>query len=235
MIQNQLSNDPWDKEGQQLPTNFDRRFEGVHGRRWNALELALLRFDELPEHSRCLEVGCGTGRFILDLSDRGHEAHGLDPSADMVEIARNKTQGRDNVYLRRGEGESLPFDDNSFDFVFAVRVTRHTPSREYCLRMVDEMIRVTRPGGRIEIEFSNKLRPRRKAAETTFSLGELEATFSSRGDTGIIREDGLMFLSQVLFYKVPPALLPVWSGIDNFLSNLMPKLASYFYLTLRKK
>lgn len=234
MTQNPAPAASWDKEGKQYPAQFDDRFANAHGRRWNALEIAELRFELLRPNSRCLEVGCGTGRFVLDLADRGHEAHGIDPSEGMIEIARDKTDGRDQVFLECGEGDQLPQAENYFDLTFAIRVTRHTPSKEYCLRMLDEMLRVTKPGGRIVVEFSNRLRPRRRAAEITFSLRELQAIFSSRNDVTITRKSGIMILSQGLYYQMPALLLPIWSGFDDLLSKFMPSLASYFYLTFEK-
>lgn len=234
MTQDQSSVDAWDKEGQQYPEAFDNRFEGTHGRRWNALEVNELRFDDLASRSHCLEVGCGTGRFISDLADRGHNAYGIDPSDGMIAIAKQKTANKRQVHLQQGEGNKLPYENNFFDLVFAIRVTRHTLSRQYCLTMIDEIVRVTKPGGRIVIEFSNRLRPRRRAAETTFSIGELQSIYAGRRDVNITGKSGIMILSQGLYYRVPASLLPFWSGIDTFLSKLLPSLASYFYLTFKK-
>ncbi len=62
-----------------------------------------------------LEVGCGLGSTLAFLSDFGLRLAGLDASAPMLEIARERTGRR--VEYHRGVAEDLPFDDNEFHHV----------------------------------------------------------------------------------------------------------------------
>ncbi len=78
-------------------------------------------------------------------------AVGLDPSAVFLDAAR-ETAAReglgDVVELHVGDGRALPFADAAFDVVLAVTTLHHVPDAE---RAVREMIRVTRPGGRVGV------------------------------------------------------------------------------------
>jgi len=76
---------------------------------------------------RLLEVGVGTGRIALPLSERGFEVTGVDASRGMLAIARKKGVRR----LIQGTAYRLPFPDRSFDatlFVHVLHVLDDPPS-----------------------------------------------------------------------------------------------------------
>ncbi len=93
------------------------------------------------EGRRLLDVGCGTGHHLAQLRDRGYEATGVDGSAEMLEHARVLNPGAD---IRQADVESLPFPDESFDYVLCVEVLRYLPDPSGCIR---EIARVLKPGG----------------------------------------------------------------------------------------
>ena len=71
-----------------------------------------------------LEIACGTGRFTALLAERGADVVGLDISAAMLQQGREKAQEvgvDDTVELMRGDAARLPFPDDHFDVVFAMR------------------------------------------------------------------------------------------------------------------
>ncbi|MEF8819490.1 MAG: class I SAM-dependent methyltransferase [Haloferacaceae archaeon] len=74
------------------------------------------------EGKEVLEIACGTGRFTVALAERGTEVVGLDISAEMLAQGREKARraGRSVEFLR-GDAGRLPFPDDSFDAVFAMR------------------------------------------------------------------------------------------------------------------
>jgi SAM-dependent methyltransferase len=87
---------------------------------------------------RCLDVGCGTGVAIPVLRELGWTVVGVDPSAEMLTRARSH-----RAELIQAEGDSLPFDDASFDA--AVSIWTHTDVDDFP-PILREVARVLRPG-----------------------------------------------------------------------------------------
>ena len=107
----------------------------------------------LQPGERVLEVGCGTGVLCRWLA---RETSGVNPVAGMdvnafflreaAEIARREGL-EDAVSFREGSAEQLPFDDNSVDVAFSSTVIQRVNAD----LMLPEMVRVTRPGGRVAV------------------------------------------------------------------------------------
>jgi len=94
--------------------------------------------------SQVLEVGCGTGNYILALqSSVGCACWGIDASEEMLAQARARSTA---VQFRLGRAECLEFEAASFDLVFTVDVIHHVGDRPAYLSQAQ---RVLRPRGRI--------------------------------------------------------------------------------------
>lgn len=94
-----------------------------------------------------LEAGCGTGSVWAGHDEliAGCERLVLtDPSAGMLEAAKNNLGERDNLSYREADVQDLPFDGDSFDVVIANAVLYHVPDLEKALR---EIRRVLKRGG----------------------------------------------------------------------------------------
>jgi SAM-dependent methyltransferase len=87
---------------------------------------------------RCLDLGCGTGVAIPELTRLGWTVVGVDVSEEMLDRARAF-----GVQLHRAPAESLPFDDTSFDA--GVSIWTHTDVDDFSA-IVREAARVLRPG-----------------------------------------------------------------------------------------
>jgi ubiquinone/menaquinone biosynthesis C-methylase UbiE len=82
----------------------------------------LYRDSGITKDSVVLEVGCGTGNYILALEKlSGADCWGTDPSGLMLEQARLRTE---KITFQRGQAEQLDFPE-VFDFVFSVDVVHH--------------------------------------------------------------------------------------------------------------
>jgi ubiquinone/menaquinone biosynthesis C-methylase UbiE len=102
---------------------------------------------DLP-YDQALELGCGSGFFLLNLIQAGVARRGsvTDLSPGMVQVA---TRSGGNLGLqidgRVADAERIPYDDNTFDLVVGHAVLHHIPDVELSLR---EVVRVLEPGGR---------------------------------------------------------------------------------------
>jgi SAM-dependent methyltransferase len=99
--------------------------------------------------ARLLEVGCGMGTDLLQFARGGAKVTGVDLTPRSIEISRQHLA----VYGERGDfaisdGETLPFDNDSFDVVYSNGVLHHTPDTAGAVR---EVHRVLRPGGQARV------------------------------------------------------------------------------------
>ena len=102
-------------------------------------------------YGRVLEVGAGTGFFLLNLWQTGfvEEAHATDISERMLEVCRaNAGLLGCTVETRVGDAEQLPYEDDTFDLVAGHAFLHHVPDPQAALT---EIRRVLRPGGELFI------------------------------------------------------------------------------------
>jgi ubiquinone/menaquinone biosynthesis C-methylase UbiE len=97
-----------------------------------------------------LDVGCGIGfdvvRMASIIGNKGRVV-GLDPSESLIEAARRNPAAKQyGIKFLRGVGEQLPFPSESFDICRIDRTLQHVEDPH---RVICEMARVLKPGGRI--------------------------------------------------------------------------------------
>lgn len=112
-----------------------------------------VRHAELVRGETVLDVGCGAGiDTLLAAHAVGPQGRvvGLDMTPAMLDRARRHVAeaGVDNVELREGVMEALPFVDVSFDVVVSNGVLNLSTRKS---RALAEMLRVLRPGGRVAL------------------------------------------------------------------------------------
>jgi len=108
-------------------------------------EAALERID-LEPGQLVLDVGCGVGAFLQLVSGRGARPYGLDASAALVEVARQRLPDAD---LRVGDMEQLPYEDETFDLVTGFNSFFYANDFVAALR---EAGRVAKPGAPVVIQ-----------------------------------------------------------------------------------
>ncbi|MDK1389505.1 class I SAM-dependent methyltransferase [Sinorhizobium sp. 8-89] len=77
---------------------------------------------ELSTKARLLDVGCGTGNYAAFLMAMGAEIVGVDPSENMLEIARERCA---NAQFHRAGAEQLPLEDAEFQGAFSMLAVHH--------------------------------------------------------------------------------------------------------------
>ena len=91
------------------------------------------------------DLGCGTGQSSAAIAPFVAHVIAVDASAAMLQAAKKRLQGIDNIELRRGELEALPIDEARLDAATLMLVLHHLPEPE---RALAEVARVLKPGGR---------------------------------------------------------------------------------------
>lgn len=159
---------------------------------------AILAALELGDGDRLLDVGCGGGILLRDALAAGAQATGLDHSAEMVKLARERAPDAEVVL---GSADDLPFPDESFT---AVTMSIVLMFLDDPVRALGECKRVLAPGGRLAAYTSSPaLRGTPAAPEPVASRahfyedGELASLAGQAGlsDVHVANEDGGQLLT----------------------------------------
>jgi ubiquinone/menaquinone biosynthesis C-methylase UbiE len=146
-----------------------------------------------PPGARVLEVATGPGYVALGFGAAGHEVVGVDLTPAPLAIAEGlrRERGLDTVSFREADAEHLPFEAAAFDAVVCRLAFHHFAAPG---RVLDEMVRVCRPGGTVAVEdlvvsehperaaYQNRFENRRDPSHTrAFTLSGLLAAFTAAG------------------------------------------------------
>jgi ubiquinone/menaquinone biosynthesis C-methylase UbiE len=126
-------------------------------RRRQQVALCWVEALSLPRGSMVLEVGCGAGVTAVELARRGHRVYALDRSQAMIRLtqARAMTSSvEDMVIPVVGDTQRLSFRGKTFDLVTALGVLSWLQEPGVA---IDELARVTRPGGHVLVTALNSL------------------------------------------------------------------------------
>jgi ubiquinone/menaquinone biosynthesis C-methylase UbiE len=113
---------------------YDRRYEEIQRTKYQSLA------ENLPKKAeRILDIGCGTGMFLGELSWRAEFVAGVDTSLEMLRVA-NVRRGKAALVL--ADADKLPFADGSFDAVVSITLLQNMPDPAATVR---EAARVLKP------------------------------------------------------------------------------------------
>ena len=128
-------------------TNYAAVYDRVFGRVFQDSREAVVRNLKVAPGEKVLEVGVGTG-LCLPLYPANCDITAIDLSKPMLDKAeeRVKELGLTNVKLIEMDAGAMDFPDSSFDIVIAAYVVTAVPDYR---KLMEEMVRVSRPGGRL--------------------------------------------------------------------------------------
>ena len=139
--QQELYDDGWRKElqaGKEERGNLQANLE------------FLAQTNVLKSGDKVLEIGCGIGSVVFELSKQGYDVTGTDISRAAIAYGLKKY---DDIRLEVQAAETLPYADESFDVVLSFDLFEHIAQID---RHVGEVRRVLRPGGAYLFQTPNK-------------------------------------------------------------------------------
>lgn len=143
------------KKVERVYTTYAGVYDHIFGKVFHEGRESAIRILNVQPNEKILEVGIGTG-LALPMYPTHCQIVGIDFSEGMLEKARQRAAEHrmSHVQLHRMDAGAMEFPDDSFDTVVAAYVVTAVPDYR---KVVNEMIRVCRPGGRIIMlnHFSN--------------------------------------------------------------------------------
>lgn len=189
-----------------------------------------------PRGAHLLDLGCGTGRLGEALIGAGFRVTGADRSIGMLAQARRR-----GLAAACASAEALPWADGTFDGAISVAVMHHLAAPALVRGAVVEMIRVTRPAGRVVVWDHNPLNPywpifmRRlpqdDGSERLIGRRELRRCAAAAGSL-VVSETGLGWMPDF----VPVPLMGAGRAVETLLERLpgVRRLAAHNVFVLQK-
>jgi ubiquinone/menaquinone biosynthesis C-methylase UbiE len=182
-------------------------------------------FGEL-KGKRILDVGCGVGRWSIQLAAVAEHVVGVDFARGMVGIAKDRAIERapGNVDFVLASAHSLPFSSRSFDASLSVTVLQHIVDEKQLVEALSEIARIAKIGGRIILLEQTPCR--REAAHSQFpTVGrtheEWVHLFTSKGSVELVDFHGVDLSP---FLRPLMQLMRKHGRYQNWLSQETPSL-----------
>lgn len=218
-------------------------WESPAGKRRAERRAALLReAARLAPGRRAIELGCGTGVFLIRLAASGADILGVDVTSDLLSRARARLSSIPNVRLVLGNAERLPCADARMDAVYGSSVLHHLDLDT----ALAEVARVLRPGGWAAFAEPNIVNPQVAVmfhlglTRRYFWLSPNEMAFSRFRAARAMRRAGFVDVSVQPFDFLHPATPPAWIEHVARLSGrlervpLLRELAGSMLISCRK-
>ncbi len=107
----------------------------------------------LPKKGTLLDVGCGTGKLLIEAGRRGMRGVGVDINREMLQVAEERVKKHNltrRVDFKYGDATSLDFDDGSFDMVVSTLMVSELHPKQL-KAFLKEAARVVVSGGQVVV------------------------------------------------------------------------------------
>jgi len=194
--------------------------------------------------SETLEIGCGTGLILREVAQKARNAVGLDISHGMLGACAER-----QLNVVEASATQIPFASNRFDLVYSFKVLAHVEAIQTAM---EEMARVTRPGGHLVLEFYNRsslrylvrrLRPAGSVGKDTDeshlftrfdTISELKSMLPESLE--LVDTSGLRVATMLPQMFKLPGIGPAWERLENLLSSgPMHRFGGFVYLICKKR
>lgn len=193
------------------------RFAGTrafyHHRKWALIAEFLARRAILPSQLAWLDVGCGKGELLGYARSHFSSVAGCDPSREMIREAQG-------IEVRLQETPaSLPFPDDSFDFITAVCVYHHV-EEAIRLPLTREIQRVLRPMGIFCMIEHNPFNPVTRLIVRQCPVDADAHLLSSRMARSYVTAAGLSHMELQYFLYLPRILFDKIGFLERIFRNV---------------
>ncbi len=136
-----------------LKSGIDKRYPNL-----SLVRIAAHYFER--KEGRLLDYGCGFGANLIHLLETGFNVNAIDTSPYAIEKIKTKLSDRPelrkkaSLHVLDSAATSLPFEDNTFDFVVCSSVLSLLSTPERIQKLMEEFRRVMRPGAKAYLDIN---------------------------------------------------------------------------------
>jgi len=113
----------------------------------------------IPEKSKIIDLGAGTGVYSFHFAEQGHKVTALDLTPKNIEAIHTKMKNQDGIQLEAVVGDATDlsrFETGTFDVVLCFGPYYHIIDSNVRTKLIEESLRVLRHGGILAIAYINK-------------------------------------------------------------------------------
>ena len=187
--------------------------------REGAFKAALLEQAEIRNEDSVLDLACGTATLTIAAKRKCPSARivGVDGDPAILELARAKAaQASVTLQFEQALAQRMPFAESSFDLVLSSLFFHHV-SRESKVAVLQEVVRVLKPGGELHVaDWGKAANPLMRAL---FFLVQLLDGFSNTADNvagrlpDLMREAGFAEVSERRRFSTPLGTISLYAAI----------------------
>lgn len=181
----------------------------------------------VPRDAKVLDFGCGSGNLSRALAKHGYRSAGVDISFDMLRYTRGT--GQNSLFVQY-DGEHLPFPSDCFGACVTFWVLNYLVDTDLFCRVLKEIHRVLKPGGRlIAIEqTSRKNRFKPDEMKLQRSANEFLQLFTETGfhvrESRIIRRGHFPLIYAIRCGLVPGLFFPYMGRAEEILGKVFKRV-----------
>jgi len=173
------------------------------------------------QFKRVLEFGVGSGRLLRQFIPLGWNLYGCDVTPDLVSFSQRVLNGYAQIQLTGSP--PLPYENEFFDFVYAVSVFTHIQMAE-TPAWVEELRRIVRPGGALIITVFEVNRYSPIASAREYDQLEIGSGYLEWGSADV---------KERFIYMTPEKLLKTWSSFEVL--ELRPRFLDQTHMIMRRR
>lgn len=184
-----------------------------------------------------LDVGCGTGNYLIHLAARDFSVVGLDSSIAMIRVAKKKVRESGiDVDLVVGQAENLPFKERAFGLVISILALCFIGDEA---KAISEMKRVSRRQCTMVVATLNRWslysidrKLRAKIKNSVYRKAHFHSIIDLKALLGEVGE-----WSSTLFAQpwMPVGLLSIFNWVEGPLSKILKPMGAFIVILIRKQ
>jgi len=106
---------------------------------------SLVDWSALPPNAVAVDVGCGSGRWAVEVAPRVGTLHCIDPAPDALAVAEANLTHAPNCQFHLADVGNLPLEQGSVDFVYSLGVLHHVPDTAAAIRACAQLLKPGAP------------------------------------------------------------------------------------------